>query len=244
MQAVFTYHFARRAKNPTHGKRIMKKVFLLILLTAVALSCCLSLTACGPIEQPEIPDDADLSSKSLAPDGRSVMQCTPEENLFMATHVMGSLGFKAVNNGTSKAVGITQKVYSQRTVLNGAVFSQTASLGFVKLGKQFYYENGSYVVRDASKVKDVDDVEWESGAKRLSKARFQSLYGLPSVSLTAFVTNDDSVKEGVLVEENDGVYTFRYKLDNVVSVYYLKYQMRTYSGSKGFPVSTKRRNES
>ena len=47
MQAVFTYHFARRAKNPTHGKRIMKKVFLLILLTAVALSCCLSLTACG-----------------------------------------------------------------------------------------------------------------------------------------------------------------------------------------------------
>ena len=92
------------------------------------------------------------------------------------------------------------------------------------------------MVRDASKVKDVDDVEWESGAKRLSKARFQSLYGLPSVSLTAFVTNDDSVKEGVLVEENDGVYTFRYKLDNVVSVYYLKYQMRTYSGSKGFPV--------
>ena len=113
MQAVFTYHFARRAKNPTHEKLIMKKVFLLILLTAVALSCCLSLTACGPIEQPEIPDDADLSSKSLAPDGRSVMQCTPEENLFMATHVMGSLGFKAVNNGTSKAVGITQKVYSQ-----------------------------------------------------------------------------------------------------------------------------------
>ena len=79
-------------------------------------------------------------------------------------------------------------------------------------------------------------MEWESGAKRLSKARFQSLYGLPSVSLTAFVTNDDSVKEGVFVEENDGVYTFRYKLDNVVSVYYLKYQMRTYSGSKGFPV--------
>lgn len=92
------------------------------------------------------------------------------------------------------------------------------------------------MVRDASKVKDVDDVEWESGAKRLSKARFQSLYGLPSVSLTAFVTNDDSVKEGVFVEENDGVYTFHYKLDNVVSVYYLKYQMRTYSGSKGFPV--------
>ncbi len=236
MQAVFTYHFARRTKNPIYGKLIMKKIFLLILLTAIVLSCCLSLTACGPIEQPEIPDDADLSSKSLAPDGRSVMQCTPEENLFMATHVMGSLGFKAVNNGTSKAVGITQKVYSQRTVLNGAVFSQTASLGFVKLGKQFYYENGSYVVRDASKVKDVDDVEWESGAKRLSKARFQSLYGLPSVSLTAFVTNDDSVKEGVFVEENDGVYTFHYKLDNVVSVYYLKYQMRTYSGSKGFPV--------
>lgn len=104
MQAVFTYHFARRTKNPIYGKLIMKKIFLLILLTAIVLSCCLSLTACGPIEQPEIPDDADLSSKSLAPDGRSVMQCTPEENLFMATHVMGSLGFKAVNNGTSKAV--------------------------------------------------------------------------------------------------------------------------------------------
>lgn len=214
----------------------MKKVFLLILLTAVALSCCLGLAACGPIEQPEIPTDADFASKSIAPDGRSVEQCTPEENLFMATYVMKSLGFKSVNNGSSKAVGITQRVYSERTVLNDAVASKTTSLGFVKLGKQFYYENGSYVVRDAAKVRDTNDVDWESGAKRLSKDRFQSLYGLPPIWLTAFVTNDDSVKEARLVEEKDGIYTFEYKLDNVVSVYYLKYQMRTYSGSKGFPV--------
>lgn len=214
----------------------MKKVFLLILLTAVALSCCMGLAACGPIKQPEIPTDADFESKSTAPDGRSVEQCTPEENLFMATYVMKSLGFKSVNNGSSKAVGITQRVYSERTVLNDAVASKTTSLGFVKLGKQFYYENGSYVVRDASKVRDTNDVDWESGAKRLSKDRFQSLYGLPPIWLTAFVTNDDSVKEARLVEEKDGIYTFEYKLDNVVSVYYLKYQMRTYSGSKGFPV--------
>lgn len=95
MQAVFTYHFARRTKNPIYGKLIMKKIFLLILLTCnrfelLPESDCLP----GPIEQPEIPDDADLSSKSLAPDGRSVMQCTPEENLFMATHVMGHWALK------------------------------------------------------------------------------------------------------------------------------------------------------
>lgn len=92
MQAVFTYHFARRTKNPIYGKLIMKKIFLLILLTAIVLSCCLSLTACGPIEQPEIPDDADLSSKSLAPDGRSVMQCTPGRKPFYGDARHGFIG--------------------------------------------------------------------------------------------------------------------------------------------------------
>ena len=240
LQAAFTNRFeSRKICKTSHIYReikVMKKLVLLFLLAAVAMSCCLGLTACNPLKQPTIPTDADFTSTSLAPDGRSVADCTPQENLYMATHVMKSLGFKSVNNGSSKAVGITQKVYSERTYLNGAVASKTTSLGFVKLGKQFYYENGSYVVRDASKVKDINDVQWESGANRLSKERFESLYGLPPVWLTAFVTNNDSIKEARLVEEKDGIYTFEYKLDNVVSIYYLKYQMRTYSGSKGFPV--------
>lgn len=156
--------------------------------------------------------------------------------------------FKGVSAGTSTAMGgIEQNVLNTRVVLgdfgNKRVFKEMVTKGIVSNAYQLYLDgigdNGNYVYRGFNRVVELENVEWSDTALPLSKQAFYNKFGHRSDKLTSYILNWDTVQSGTLVEEKDGLFTFRYVLDTETAPALLRYEMVTNGGLSGFPTFTK-----
>jgi len=161
-------------------------------------------------------------------------------NLYIAHgELIRSGGFKGVNQGTSVSMGITQQVYSNRTVVGNNVFKQSVSDGMVKMGSQTYIWGDNFIFRDVANVKSVTDVTWKNTARKVSKSTYDETYGYHFAGLTGYILNDKTILNAELEKEENGIYTYRYTLDIELAPYYVLYEMRTNAGTKGFATFTK-----
>lgn len=156
-------------------------------------------------------------------------------NLYIAHgELLRSGGYKGVNKGTSVSLGITQTVHSYRTVVGNNVFKQSVSDGFVKMGSQVYIWGDNYIFRDVDKVSGVENVTWQNTARKVSKETYDETYGYHFAALTGYILNDETILSATLEKAENGIYTYRYVLDEKVAPYYVLYEMRTNAGTKGF----------
>lgn len=184
------------------------------------------------------PNDT-ISAVMDRPEDGVFNQDNAKENLYIAHgELIRAGGFKGQNKGTSSSFGITQTVWSDRTVVGNNVFKQSVSDGLVKMGSQTYIWGENYVFRGMEEVKAVDNVVWQNTAKRVSKQTYEETYGYRFSELTGYILNDNTITNAYFESCENGVYKYRYVLDCETAPYFVLYEMRTNAGTKGFGTFT------
>lgn len=152
-------------------------------------------------------------------------------------------GFYGVAEGTSTAMGVKQNVRNARYVTgefgNKNVLKEMVTKGVVSKAYQLFMYENNYVYRQGMKVNSTRDVSWANTARALSKKAFYNDFGHRNDKLTGYILNWDTVTSGQLVEESNGVYTFRYVLDTETAPMYLRREMIFNGGLNGEPTFNK-----
>lgn len=156
-------------------------------------------------------------------------------NLYIAAgELKRSGGFVGTTYGQTVSVGLAQEVSNKRTVVNGSVFKEMATVGVVKNAYQLYLYGDNYLYRKPDKINSSSDIKWANSAQKFTKDDFLGKFGHCSNELTGYILNDETVLEGTLEKQEDGLFTYRYVLDKVKAPAYMLYEMRANSNMKGF----------
>ncbi|MCM1042589.1 MAG: hypothetical protein NC350_00020 [Corallococcus sp.] len=179
-----------------------------------------------------------ISTKYDRPSDGNPSAYSAKENLYIAHgELLRSGGFSAKSYGTTTTLGVSQPISADRVVLDGAVFKQSVSYSsLVKMAEQRYTNGSDYILRESLSVNALDNVQWKDTAMPLSQKAYMDRYGHTSSELTGYILNDETIVQDELVSVDDGVYTFRYVLDETVAPYYMLYEMRTSAGVSKLPV--------
>lgn len=190
------------------------------------------------------PPDNTNDGTSLCPADKTVADYLndPKQNLYIANGVLaeaGSFRSTSVGKTVSTKVGfsVTQDIIATRVVKGSTVYKQSSSYGLVKMGDERLAHGDKYLYRLATKVNSVSDMAWPSGAPtELNKEEFVNRYGQRGNGLSGYILNDETIVSATFdgYDEQSGLYTFSYVLDNQKATAYLLYEMRTNSGSKNF----------
>lgn len=184
-----------------------------------------------------LPPDSELDSTLMErPSTGDPSTIDPKECLYIAAgELQRSGGFKSTSNGASTSMGVSQGVASERTVVGNNSFKQSTSFSsLVKFGEQLYCWGENYLSRSATKVSGLNSASWADTAKKFDKEGWLNKIGYRNTGLTGYILNDKTIVDAKLEGFENGIYTFRYKLDVKVAPYYVLYEMRNNSGSKGF----------
>lgn len=224
-----------------------KKVIICIISVALAGTAVFgAFTFLGPSggTTDVAPPDNTNDGTSLRPADKTVADYVddPKQNLYIANGVLAEAGsFRSTSTGTtvSTKVGfsVTQDILATRVVKGSTVYKQSSSFGLVKMGDERLAHGDKYLYRLATKVNSVSDMEWPNGAPtELNKEEFVNRYGQRGNGLTGYILNDETIVSATFdgYDEQSGLYTFTYVLDNQKATAYLLYEMRTNSGSKNF----------
>ena len=161
-------------------------------------------------------------------------------NLYIAAgELKRSGGFVGTTYGQTVSVGLAQEVSNKRTVVNGNVFKEMATVGVVKNAYQLYLYGDNYLYRKPDKINNADDIKWSSSAQKFTKDDFLGKFGHCSNELTGYILNQETVLEGTLENQENGLFTYRYVLDKVKAPAYMLYEMRANSNMKGFSTFNK-----
>lgn len=190
------------------------------------------------------PPDNTNDGTSLRPADKTVADYVsdPKQNLYIANGVLAEAGsFRSTSTGTtvSTKVGfsVTQDILATRVVKGSTVYKKSSSYGLVKMGDERLAHGDKYLYRLATKVNSVSDMDWPNDAPtELSKEEFVNRYGQRGNGLTGYILNDETIVSATFdgYDEQSGLYTFTYVLDNQKATAYMLYEMRTNSGSKNF----------
>ena len=220
-----------------------KKIVIISLLVLI-FSGTAAFGACsGGATDVTPPNNVD-DGTSARPAGKTVADFLddPKQNLYIANGVLTEAGsFSSISKGTtvSTKIGfsVTQDILSYRMVKGDTVYKLSTSYGLVKIGDERLVHGNTYLYRSATKVNSVNNVEWsDSAPNTLTKEAFLNRYGQRGNGLTGYILNDETILSSSYdgYDEQSGLYTFTYTLDNDKAPAYLLYEMRTSSGSKNF----------
>lgn len=226
-------------------KTSMIYITALIIIQTLALSACFG---CGGVTQVTPPENTS-NAKVIKPEGKTVADYTsdPNFNLYVANSVLSEAGsFSSVSKGTTVStkigLSITQDIYATRVVKGETVYKQSLSYGFVKTGDERIAHGNTYLYRSATEVNSVSDAKWSDETPgSLTKDEFFNRYGYRGNALTGYILNDETIISSTFdgYDENTGLYSFTYVLDNQKATAWLLYEMRTNSGSTNFAVFEK-----
>ncbi len=224
-----------------------RKVIAITALSLVAIitSLIFILTGCSSSKfssKPPLLSEQSSTMLELPTDGSTPADHAPNENVYYAFTAMSKLN-SFVGKTSGKTVtkvafaDVNQYIKANRVVLGNEVFKQSVShSSFKGVGAQTYVNGDNYIIRNASKVSSVDDVKWEAGARKVTEDSFISLYGYVPSSLTGYVMTDETIISSEYLGEEDGIYTFTYKLNPETATAKLRMEMRTMAGTKSYPI--------
>ena len=239
----------KKKENDTNFKKKpfgRKKLIWLFSVVAFCLTGFVVFNACSKtLTEVTIPTDANLSVTTLPkPEtGTPADVDNAINNLYIAQGVATSNAFKAVGDGLTKASIVSQGISSERIVNNGKCYKRSISASkFVKVGKEYYIAGDNYLVRDASKVSSVSEYQFsneDNYIKKLSATDFYNGYGNVPNTISGYILNDDTIKGGRFVGENNGIYQFKYELEPTLSTIASRNEMKTMAGTEKHPVINK-----
>ena len=224
------------------------KIACLILATVLAsIGTFLFLSNLGGGEVPPIdaPTD-DVNSYLDRPEsGTPADVADVRENLFIAHKVLlQKPGFYGVSEGTTGSLGFTQSVRNVRYVVgeyqHKNTFKQMVTKGVIPNAYQMFLWGDNYLYRGFSKVNSLDNVTWKDTVNKLSQDDFLASFGHRADKITGYILNYQTVQEDSKLEKvENGLYTFRFKLDPISATAYMRKEMLTSGGLDDYPVFSK-----
>lgn len=217
--------------------KVMCLILALVLATAGTAGVLVNMS--GDTGAPVIPDNA-LNKILDKPSEGTPSDCSAIENLYIAQgELQRKGGFVGQTRGTTTSAGISQTVINNRTVINGNVFKEMITIGAVKNAYQLYMYGDNYLYRGFDSIKSADNINWADNAQKYAQDDFLAKFGHRSDSLTGYILNDDTIVEGNLEKEENGLYTYRYILNIDTAPARMLYEMRANSNMNGFSTFTK-----
>ncbi len=167
---------------------------------------------------------------------------TPEENAAIAEYVLKNTEHyqSTMDAQVTASVGFInydQQVRNTKVVDGSKIFAQALSLSsMVKVGEQKYFDNGIYLLREASDVQGVDNCTWSDDISAMSEETYTNRYGRMPDGLSNYLITKDTIVKGEYLGEQDGLYVYQYELDPKESAALYWRQVKTLSGSDKTPL--------
>ena len=242
-------------KGENMGK--FKKIFL--SKKAIALELVLALILAGVLwffinkashdfsQDPDmgLVNGTDSTMISTPIDGTKPSDHDPKQNAYYALYALNKASsFVTHCEGETITqvtfVSVSQKIKSMRVVNNGEMYKESIShSSFKGVGVRNYINGDNYVTLNADSVTSVDDVVWNSDAKKISKDDYVALYGYTPAGISGYILTDDTILSAEYLGEENGVFSYHYELDTVKSVAKLGLEMRTMAGTASLPIFEK-----
>lgn len=185
--------------------------------------------------------------------GKSPSQISATDNMILAEYYLNQRDYvKRSTYGDVKAAGVTQKLVSNKALVNGEYYSEEISQGMVNLATKYYHTKGSNTVSvykgsvDKELNTNYDDVT----PNNMSVDDFNAQNGVKATYFLNYIVSSNTViaqnyvgksKVGATVAGREGrkydkeLYVFTLTLDNSYSVKNYMYKIKQTSNSSEFP---------
>lgn len=190
-------------------------------------------------------DDTEVveneSYKDIPKDDSTPADYSPEENISICQSVMQNMNaWTSKTEGTAVAdvlfINYTQNISASKVIKNGSATQQTASeSSLLSTGQQRTFKDDAILIRDAKKVKGLDDIEWEDDFTAVSKDTYAQNYGRTPFALTNYVIDKKTIIKSKTLDSDKGTFKYEYELKPDESTVYYKRQMKTEGGASDYP---------
>lgn len=219
-----------------------KKIIIFSILLCLAIIATFYFLGC---HKNDFTDEINLNGlneqqstvKQKPGDGSTPSDHSPADNFAYALYDLMEAGsFVGESSGQTVSLGVEQNVKAIRYVNGDEVFKRSLShSAFKSVGVEMFVSGKNYILRDASSLKSVDEVTWGADPYRVSEETFNSKFGGVPNGITAYVLNENSIVSAEFLGEENGIYAYRYVLDNALATTKIRLEMRTMAGTKTLP---------
>ena len=225
----------------------MKKVVLgLILIAAVFVigSTFHSLFLKDTADSKQLDKTAVVENetfKDIPKDDSTPKDYTPQENIAICQNVIKNMDqWTSKTEGTAVAdvlfINYTQNISATKVIKDKSATQTSASeSSLLSTGQQRVFKDDAILIRNAKKVKSLNDIDWEDDYTAISKDTYAQNYGRTPFSLTNYVINDRTITKAKTLKSDKGTYTYEFQLEPDKSTVYYKRQMRTEGGASDYP---------
>lgn len=219
-----------------------KKIIIFSILLCLAIIATFYFLGC---HKNDFTDDINLNGineqqstvKQKPSDGSTPADHSPADNFAYALYDLLEAGsFVSESSGQTVSLGVEQNVKAVRYVNGDEVLKRSLSHStFKSVGVEMFVSGKNYVLRDATSLKSVDEVTWEEDPYRVTEENFISKFGGVPNGITAYVLTENTILSSEFLGEENGIYAFRYILDNALATTKIRLEMRTMAGTKTLP---------
>ncbi len=219
-----------------------KKIIIFSILLCLAIIATFYFLGC---HKNDFTDDINLNGineqqstvKQKPSDGSTPADHSPADNFAYALYDLLEAGsFVSESSGQTVSLGVEQNVKAVRYVNGDEVFKRSLShSAFKSVGVEMFVSGKNYVLRDATSLKSVDEVTWGADPYRVTEETFISKFGGVPNGITAYVLTENTILSSEFLGEENGIYAFRYILDNALATTKIRLEMRTMAGTKTLP---------
>ena len=219
-----------------------KKIIIFSILLCLAIIATFYFLGC---HKNDFTDDINLNGineqqstvKQKPSDGSTPADHSPADNFAYALYDLLEAGsFVSESSGQTVSLGVEQNVKAVRYVNGDEVFKRSLSHStFKSVGVEMFVSGKNYVLRDATSLKSVDEVTWEEDPYRVTEETFISKFGGVPNGITAYVLTENTILSSEFLGEENGIYAYRYILDNALATTKIRLEMRTMAGTKTLP---------
>ena len=219
-----------------------KKIIIFSILLCLAIIATFYFLGC---HKNDFTDDINLNGineqqstvKQKPSDGSTPADHSPADNFAYALYDLLEAGsFVGESSGQTVSLGVEQNVKAVRYVNGDEVLKRSLSHStFKSVGVEMFVSGKNYVLRDATSLKSVDEVTWEEDPYRVTEENFISKFGGVPNGITAYVLTENTILSSEFLGEENGIYAYRYILDNALATTKIRLEMRTMAGTKTLP---------
>ena len=219
-----------------------KKIIIFSILLCLAIIATFYFLGC---HKNDFTDEINLNGlneqqstvKQKPGDGSTPSDHSPADNFAYALYDLMEAGsFVGESSGQTVSLGVEQNVKAIRYVNGDEVFKRSLShSAFKSVGVEMFVSGKNYILRDATSLKSVDEVTWGADPYRVSEETFNSKFGGVPNGITAYVLTENSIVSAEFLGEENGIYAYRYVLDNALATTKIRLEMRTMAGTKTLP---------
>lgn len=179
--------------------------------------------------------------KDIPKDDSTPADYSPEENISICQSVMQNMNaWTSKTEGTAVAdvlfINYTQKISASKVIKDGSATQQTASeSSLLSTGQQRTFKDDAILIREAKKVKSLDNIEWEDDFTAVSKDTYAQNYGRTPFALTNYVIDKTTILKSKTLDSDKGKFKYEYELKPDESTVYYKRQMKTEGGASDYP---------